>query len=56
MSDSDFENREKSVWMAEKHRECVVGFFLAGEHKRFMLYFTEVCILKINILSISGST
>ncbi|XP_057205873.1 protein shortage in chiasmata 1 ortholog [Triplophysa rosa] len=29
MSDSDFENREKSVWMAEKHRECVVGFFLA---------------------------
>ncbi|XP_056601439.1 protein shortage in chiasmata 1 ortholog isoform X2 [Triplophysa dalaica] len=29
MSDSDFENREKSVWMAEKHRECMVGFFLA---------------------------
>lgn len=30
MSDSDCENMEKAVWMAEKHPQCVAPFLLAG--------------------------
>ncbi|XP_051537287.1 protein shortage in chiasmata 1 ortholog-like [Myxocyprinus asiaticus] len=29
MSDSECENMEKAVWMAEKHPQCVAGFLLA---------------------------
>lgn len=30
MSDSDCENMEKAVWMAEKHPQCASKFLLAG--------------------------